>query len=470
MRRIGWLGLVALLLMGGWALAQKPPAANGPTLPGGKPPPLTAPPERPAKPGRQAQPQPQLPEPETVARLRRLFGPDVTLAYDRAEVTDPARGAVRLAGVTLTAQGKRVAIASLSLDNLRDDGLGEAEAQGLTLRDGTTQWQVERLHLNGLVVQAAAGGPQLATLESLRATGLSVQEGSNRLRLAEAALKDYGLGQQGRIRLAGLELTLPPGTQASAVRLQRAELRGLDLARLVADARASRTPSWHGRYALELEALTVLRQGGTLASLASLRVAANRPENAVGTDSFAMRALRVEPMPDTAAALQRLGYTTLNFDLTGEGRYDPATGTSELTSLSLVGQQIGTLALNATLSGLTTDAMQRMDWGNLRLVTAGLRYIDQGLVGRLVGAQAREANQPANAVREQWANLAGGALAAPALSALREAVQQFLRGPAQELAVTLRPPQPLALQELQRQPPASPEDAMQRLGLTATAR
>ena len=138
--------------------------------------------------------------------------------------------------------------------------------------------------------------------------------------------------------------------------------------------------------------------------------------------------------------------------------------------MSLVGRDMGTLSLAFTGDGASTAAMQRGSFEGLRLISAGLRYIDQGLVGRVLGQQARESNTPEAQLREQYANMAGGLLAQPALAQVREAVQRFIRGQAREIEVTLHPTQPVALMELQQRPPSNPADAVARLGLGAVAR
>ena len=68
-------------------------------------------------------------EPAAVARLRSLLGPETALAYRSAESIDPARGSVRLLGVAMDGRGRRVTMEELTLDGLRDDGVGEATAR-----------------------------------------------------------------------------------------------------------------------------------------------------------------------------------------------------------------------------------------------------------------------------------------------------------------------------------------------------
>lgn len=480
------MGLAAGVLAAGLALAQKPPPLGAPDVPGAKPgpapqpapqpgkPPVTGEAPRPGAPRAEAPPPIPANEPETVARLRRLLGPDATLAYASAEVTDPARGAVRLAGVTITANGKPTRIESLVIGDLRDDGLGEAEARNLVAEDPQGRVTIAQLNLVGLRVTAPPPGqgrrPDLAQLDSLRLAGVAFQDRDSRVRLASAAIEDYGAGRQTRIGFQGLEVGLPRNAQLDLVRVQRAELRGLDLARVTTEMQAGRATTWHGRYTFELEQVAVLKGNRPLGSLASLRSSADQPENAPGTGSMAMRGLRLEPQPGLDSWFQRLGYDALSFDLTAEGRYDPARNRLEMPTLSLVGQRIGTLALSLVLDNYTQEAAQRGDYGAIRIAALGIRLIDQGLFPRLAADQARATNTPERDLREQWANQAGGLLAAAPLAPLREAAQRFLRGQARELDLAARPPEPLTVQQMQGLAGLDPAQQVQRLGLTAQAR
>jgi hypothetical protein len=392
-------------------------------------------------------------------------------------VTDPARGTVRLSGVTITPRsGQPIRIETLALDDLRADGLGEADARKLTIREGNTSVAVERLQLAGLNLRnPAAGQPRtadLVTLDSLRVEGfvLTNTDGSG-LRTDQASLEDYGPGRQTRLALGGMTLQLQPNQPVQSVTLRRAVMRGLDIATVAAAASRNQPPPTAGRIALELEeAAAIGPNGRALGGLGSLRVTSDQPENGVGVGSMALRALRLDPIPGADVWMQRLGYPSLLFDLTADSRYDPAGGRLDLTSMSLVGRDMGTLSLAFSGDGAPTTAIQRGDFAGLRLISAGIRYIDQGLAGRLFGDMARSSSTPEPQLREQYANMAGGALAQPALAPVREALQRFIRGQAREVEVTLHPDQPVPLMALQQRPPASPADAAARLGLGAVAR
>lgn len=491
-------GVLASGLAAGLALAQKPPPAGAPEpprsakpgpapapAPGGKPPPLAeappaqpapppAPPAPPPAPRAEVPPPPPADEPAVVARLRRLLGPGTALTYRNAEVTDPARGSVRLAGVSITPSGGRpMRMDSLVLDDLRDDGLGEAEARNLELRDGETTLRVSVARIAGLTVRAPAAGqpqrPDLVTLDTLRLEGVVVDQGQEgSFRLTEAALQDYGPGRQTAITLNGMELRLKPGEAVERVTLRRAALRGADLARIATALAADQPPPTTGRMVVEVEEIAASAGGRPVGSLAAFRLSSDQPETGMGSGTLALRALRLEAAGALADGMRRLGYPFLQFDLTADSRYDPQGGRLELGSISLSGRDMATLAIASVLEGASASAMQRQDMSGLRLVSAGLRLIDQGLLGKLLASQARETRQSEQQLRAQWSAMAATMLASPGLAQLREAVQKLIGGQARELALTLAPAEPLRLDEFSTL--ADPEAAARRLGLSAVAR
>jgi hypothetical protein len=479
------------------AARAAPPAAPPPPQAGSKPLPLgpsqqAAPPPAaatpPAPPTAQATPPaappPPADEPEMVRTLRRLLGPEVTLGYGSAQVTDPATGAVRLLDVTLQRPGGRLGMEELTLDGLRDDGVTEAMARGVTVRDDDgTSARVERVRIQGLAVRKPAPGQELApdaiSLDALRIEGLTV-EGETPVAVASASVEDYGPGRTSRIGLEGLEVRQPNGGMAGPVdrvSLGRMSVRGLDLASSFAALAAEKTPprpaaSW----AVELEDIGLGGDGRPVGGMESFRLTGDSPTSGPETGRLAVRAIRVEPFPGLEEWLQRFGYTALIGDLNAESRYDRAAGRMEISSISLAGRDIGAISFSMALDGATPEVLESQDLDQMRLVSFGLRYVDQSLYGRFVRQQARQMRQTEQQVRQQLAQQAGAALAAeqgkdsPAMASIRTAVQRFLRGEAKEVEISARPPQPLAFSAIQGAAGGSPAEVQRMLGLSATAR
>ncbi|MBD0274418.1 MAG: hypothetical protein ICV73_21095, partial [Acetobacteraceae bacterium] len=396
------------------------------------------------------------------------------LAYRSAESIDPARGSVRLLDVSMDGRGRRVAMEELTLDGLRDDGLAEATARAVAVRDRQGTATVARLRLAGLSVQRPPPGagfrPDMVRLDALRIEGLRMAGRSDAV-LAELSVEDYGAGRAGRVSLAGFEMRVP--RSAKCVAVARAALRGLDLAAGLAALVASEAPPrMQGSFGLEVEGFAVREGIRPAGGFGTLRVSAEVPATGPETGSLALRDLRIEPFPGLAEWLRRFGYEAVTADLSAESRYDRASGRVELTSLSLSGREIGALGLSLALDGVTPRAAERADPKDMRLASAVLRYVDQSLYGRYVRQQAREMRVPEAQVRNEQAETADAMLdslgKAPGLDAVREAVGRFLRGEAREVEITARPAAPVAFSEFGAGPPDPA--LLGRLGLGATAR
>jgi hypothetical protein len=362
----------------------------------------------------------------------------------------------------------------LTLDGLRDDGLGEATARTVAVRDRQGGATVARLRIAGLSVQRPPPGaefrPDMMSFDALRIEGLRVT-GQSDAAVAELSVEDYGAGRPGRVSLAGFDLRVP--RSAKRVAVARAAMRGVDLAAGLAALVASEAPPRaQGGYGLEVEGVSVREGNRPVGGFGTLRVTGEVPATGLETGSLALRDLRIEPFPGLAEWLRRFGYEAVTADLSVESRYDRASGRVELTSLSLSGREIGALGLAMVLDGVTSKAAERADPSAMRLVSAVLRYADQSLYARYVRQQAREMRVPEAQVRNEQAEMAETMLGSlgkgPGVDAVRQAVGRFLRGEAREVEITMRPPEPLAFSEFG----AGPPDAalLGRLGLGAAAR
>lgn len=515
MRRLGRMALAGVLAgalpLGMAAGQQKPPALGQPApSPGGKftQPPAApapapaprvdkfaqppAPPTSPAPPStaqggkfgpESAPPRPVAPpppgEPATIGQLRTLLGPDTSLTYGKAEVIDPARGSVRLSDVTLERPGDhRATMEELTLDGLRDDGVGEATARGIVLREPDGGATISRLRLAGLTVRRPPPGeelqPDMLSLDTLRIEGLAAT-GESEVGIAELTIEDYGSGRTGRVTLSGLDVRTQKAGMLDRVRVSHVALRGIDLAATLAALVAKTSPPQPtGSYALEVEGVALAAGDRPLGSLGSLRMTGEGAGGGPETGTVALREIRVEPFPGLAEWLQRFGYQALVADLTAESRYDRSTGRVDLSSLSLAARDIGALGLSMVLDGVTPQAAEAQDLQAMRLVSLGLRYVDQSLYSRFVREQARQTRRTEQQVRDQHAAMVGAMLNSSAkggaLDGLRDAVLRFIRGEAKEVEITARPPQPLPFADLAAMPPHDAAAAQQMLGLSATAR
>lgn len=455
-----------------------PQVAQPPAVPPtkGAQPPAAVPPQTAAP----AVPPPPADEPATVARLRALLPPGTTLAYRSAETIDPNRGSVRLTGVTIQKDAaSTTTIEELTLDGLREDGVGEATARNLAVQEGgRTRLTAARLQLAGIGVRRPGPGeqflPDMIRADSVQLEGLRVTDEAT-VALDELSIEEYGTGRPTRVAFSGLDVGLPAGSQVDRVRLGRMVVRGLDVATLFRALIERTAPPRHpaGRQVIEIDEIAVGAAGRALTSIASVRAAGESDAQGSGAGTLAIRGVRVESLPGLDQWLRRFGYDSLVMELTAESRYDAPSGRIDVTSLSLAGRDIGALGLSLVLDGVTQQAIEAGDISGMRLVSAGLRYVDQSLYARFVRSQAQQTSTPEPQLREQYAAMAGGALTAPgkgALDPIRDAVQRFIRGQARTIEITARPPQPIPFDRFQGGPPGGPAEIQQMLGLSATAR
>ena len=505
------LATVASMALAGAAMAQKSGPAPAPqqALPTVKPPPLGAPmqaqppmapppqaqmppaqppqiqpiprafPRTPTTPAPQAQAPQAIPanEPAAVTRLRGLLGRNVRLSYGNAEALDAAGERVRMTDVVLEQPGKRLAAAEVLISGLRQDGVGEAVIRGVETRDGGVQVRIGTIRLNGLTVPRDPSGappqPDQVRVDQLRIEGVEATVDTP-LRMRVFAVENWVAGQPARVNLEGFELDRMDAGIADAMRLARLAVTGVDFGTtLAALMRQETPPSLVGRASLELDGLTLTGGGRPVGGLQEARIAADVTRaDGSGTGTLAFRGIRVEPVPMIAEWLTRFGYQAIDAEITADTAYDASTGRIEMRDLSVMGREVGTLSFALTMDGMTRERAQAGDVSQLRLIAMGLRYADASLFRRFIGMQAAQTRTPEPQLREQFAQMAGGALTQPgaaALDPIRDAVQRFIRGQAQTVEIRVNPPQPLSMEQLQGVPP-SPAEAQRMLGITASAR
>jgi hypothetical protein len=166
-----------------------------------------------------------------------------------------------------------------------------------------------------------------------------------------------------------------------------------------------------------------------------------------------------------------LGLERLNAGLTLQGSYDAASGRLVVPAFSLDVGGVAALTLGLTLDGLTAEAAQAQDANGLRLADARLRLADQSLYRRALQALAREQGSDARAVREQHAQIVAGMLTSarpePAMVALREVLQRFIRGEINVVELQAKPAAPVVLMGLAAAAAQGPAGIIRQLGLSA---
>lgn len=492
------LATVAGFALSGAAMAQKPApqgAPQRPALPTAKPPPLGAPaplaqPAPPAvAPAPQAQAPAQVPPPPAVnpgippneapaiTRLRGMLGPNTRLSYASAETLDGTGEQVRLTGVVLEQRRKRATADDLTINGLREDGVAEAVLNGFATTEGGNTVRIGQIRMAGLTVpRDAAGGPpqpDQVRIEQLRVENVEFS-GRDSGRLRMASVENWLPGQPARIAVEGLELSGLDSGLVDGLRLARFALSGMDIgATLAAVMREQPPPNLVGRASIELDALELLGGGRPVGSLGEVRVAADvQRADGSGDGNVAIRGIRIEPVPMIAPWLTRFGYQAIEGEITAQTSYDAQSGRIEIRDLSISGRDAGTISMALVMDGVTQQRAQAGDFGDMRLISAGLRYADASLFTRFLAMQSQQTRTPEAQLREQYAAMAGGALAqqgAAGLDPIRDAVQRFIRGQARMVEIRVNPPQPIKLGDVQG-PPPNPAAAQSMFGISAEAR
>lgn len=490
---------LALLLASGVALAQKPAPLAPPGAPqGGKPPALGATPtplpvvpapplslpdagrRPPLSPPPQAVaplPPPPADEDPAIRRLRATFGPEVQMAYRSATVLDSNTGSFRLDGVTLRRPDAEATIEALSITGQRDDGVQRAELRNLvsTGRDAP-RVTVAAARLDGLTIRRPTTpeqriAPDAVTLDRFSLEGLRVED-STTVTVAGLTVEDYGPGRQTRLRLENLGGQRQDGGGAGdAFALARLAVGGVDVAtiatQLMAGGRPQPTP---GRLEALAENFTLSERGRVLGGAESLRIESETDAQLAGTGRAALRGLRLDGVPQLQDFLTRLGYQALVGDITLEGGYQPQGGRMTLPSFVIAAPGFGSITLSMDMDGIDRDAPPETLMTRMRLLAMAIRYRDEGLLPRALRMQAAQQRVNESQLREQIIGMANAVIGGPAAAALREPIERFVRGQAQELEISARPPQPVPLSALSGQPPRNAEEAQRRYGLTASAR
>lgn len=466
--------------------AAPPPVAQAPRPAPQAPPPVAQAPG--GKPGQAAPPVAQVPapapppqilptnEPPALTRLRRMMGAEVRLSYATVDSRDALGESVRLTGVVLERPGKRATADEVLINGLREDGVAEVVARGLTTEEAGTTVRIGLISISGLTVPRDASGappqPDQVRLEALRIEGLEAT-GATRMRLTSASITNWIAGQPASFTLEGLEVGGIDGGMIDALRLARVSLTGVDFGgTLAALMRQEAPPNLVGHAALEVDGLELTGQGRAVGGLREARAAADVTRvDGSGTGTIALRGIRVEPVPAIAGWLQRFGYQTIEAEVTADSSFDGNTGRVEIRNFSIAGNDVGTLSFALTMDGVTQERVRQGDIANMRLISAAIRYADASLFGRFVGLQARESRTPEPQLREQFAAMVGGALSQPGaagLDPIRDAVQRFIRGQARSVEIRIAPPQPIRISDVQGAPP-SPAEAQRMFGVTAEA-
>jgi len=180
----------------------------------------------------------------------------------------------------------------------------------------------------------------------------------------------------------------------------------------------------------------------------------------------------------------KLGYTSLNLGLEGNGRWDPDTGAVDLEKLALTGTDMGTLNLSFKLGGVTRDLVEKLKatsdnpqqaMGLVQGVMVSgmtIRIDNDSIVDRVLDAQAKEAGTDrAGFVAQINAGLPlmlGILQNKEFQDAVAAAIGTFLQNPV-SLEAVAAPAGPVPVSQIMGTAMMAPQSLPQILGVSLTA-
>jgi hypothetical protein len=179
---------------------------------------------------------------------------------------------------------------------------------------------------------------------------------------------------------------------------------------------------------------------------------------------------------DTRAILNQLGFTTIDTGFGTDLTWDEATGVLSVSNLHLTIADAGTVTASIQLGGITRAILadptaNEAALNDVQVLGIQLTATDDALVDRVFRWAAEGDDTPPDAFREQFVRglpyLITLTVNPQVAAAFAAPLQSFLRDPG-TLTLTIAPPQPLTLLQLQTAIDHDPFGAIALLGATLT--
>ena len=350
--------------------------------------------------------------------------------------------------------------------------IGHAEVAGFQSEGASGRATIQDVSLDGLAARPFATAPNShnvkswdfardaaasVSLQSAAVVGLRFEDSQTKAdgTLKALSVSGYADGALAQASLDGLALT---GGDRTQVTIGHFALTGLSATKLLDETAANSglsvveaATSGAVRLAgLTLDTVAVKPPAGAPITLQSLdqTVTGSAPQ----TFTLHLRGLTMpaHSNPELAQGLGALGVDPLSLDLDETGTYDAASGQATLKPMVLNARGLGSLSLSAEFSGLPHDLpLQGLDLSAFNSTGIGpftLTFTNDGLVGRVIAMQARQANKTPEEITDE-AKLAGSFAAAALVPGQADAGDQiaaFVADP-RVLTLTATPVAPVPL-------------------------
>jgi hypothetical protein len=189
---------------------------------------------------------------------------------------------------------------------------------------------------------------------------------------------------------------------------------------------------------------------------------------------------------DPVGTLKQIGYTTLSFDLGGEGKFDVASDKIGFDfDIYYAGKDMGTMKVGAAAGDIPMALMSELqkdqpsDFAKLMPMVQGIqmsrllfRFEDQSITKRLLPLAAKM-----QGMDEQTFVASAGAMVQLGLATLKNpaftekvvaAVNAYLKDP-RSITLTAKPAQPVTVMQVMSLDPANPGAAIDQLGVSVSA-
>jgi hypothetical protein len=329
------------------------------------------------------------------------------------------------------------------------------------------------------VTAGAAGQPQRAEIGDVTLTGVS-EEGNDYV-IGKAVLPAYSMENDGaQVAMTGVSISglrLPPPDSADP----------MDSVMLYDKATVGE--------------ISVKREGKQVFDLTDFHVDVTRPQgdNPMKFNGTAARFsvdLSGVDDPKSKAALQSLGYETVEGSFTMAGSWAPKTGVASLDSYKLAVKNAGTLDIGLKMNGYTPEFMRSLQairkkiaeapqdqkgaqsmamlglLQQLSFVSLSVRFDDSSLTGKIMDYAARQEGMQRSDIANQAKAVLPFALAKlnnPDFTAeVTQAVSTFLDDP-KNVAIVAAPPNPVPFAMIAAGAMSAPQQLPQTLGVKVIA-
>ncbi len=408
-----------------------------------------------------------------LARARASLPPGATLTYASADPQIFSRSAV-LKDVKLVINGVTYTAAEADVAPDTDTRLRHLTLRDVTEVDPGSKETAASIVLDGVT---APGGPAAMDPKTVMFDHLQMHDfhyaqspGAERMRIGDLTLDNYGLGRPSTLDMRTVHVTGDNNGIDDAT-ADRITVANFDLAQLVPPA-GTPTPASLQNASGRIEGMTINVDGKPLITAAAIDTGSKLDSPDQLTSHMTVRDFVVLANAKQTPKLLQMGYDRAQVNVQFDSVLNRAAKQFRITRFDVAGVGMGHSHMEAAFDNLppglldpqgTPDAAQAALAGlvGVQLRSLTVSYDDESLFDKLRTMMAAEQHVPPATLNAGAENLLAG-LGLP--DAVTAPARAFLANP-HRLAVTLAPPQPVAVAAI----PFMPRDGVvQSLGLQVT--